>query len=123
MIPYIDNNDFSEQTRQDLFALWLARYGDPAKTTLLYRFVEWAAKSQWIQRRLQHEYELVLLTPEGANHRIYKKIRKWLADAERTFKSDYRTLQQHCKTHHPKAQETTRTVPVRDKPQSAKWNH
>jgi len=123
MIPSIDNNDFSEQTRQDLFALWLARYGDPDKSTLLYRFVEWAARSQWMHRRYQREYDLLLLTPEGVNHRLYKSIRRWLANAERSFKSDYRILNHHWKTRHPEAQDPIRKIPARDKPQSAKWNH
>ncbi len=65
MIPNTDNHDLSEQTRQDLFARWLACYGDPAKKTLLYRFVEWAARAEWAHRRAQRDYDLLLLTAEG----------------------------------------------------------
>ncbi len=108
MIPDIENQDLSEQAWQDSFACWLACYGDPAEKTILYRFVEWAARTEWAHRRTQRDYDLLLLTAEGKQHQNYQFAKRNLAMTGRLFKSDEITLKHFWKNHYKKADEGNR---------------
>ena len=91
-----------------LFQSWLNTYENPAENTVLYSFVIKTAQAEWRRLRIEREYDLHLVChgnpPIGGwqpeEIKTHDLILRYLTTAERRFKSEYRMLEHHFKTHH-----------------------
>jgi hypothetical protein len=91
-----------------LFHSWLDTYNNPAENTVLYSFVIKTAQAEWRRLRVEREYDLHLVChgnpPIGGwqpeEIKTHDLILRYLTTAERRFRSEYRMLEHHFKTHH-----------------------
>ncbi len=89
---------------QKIFAAWLAEYGNPAEGSVLYRFAEKVAQSDYRRERFDRYYDQCL-------HSISEDLGVWMPGDkirfdlalryktahERAFQRDYRMLDSHYK--------------------------
>jgi len=92
----------------ELFQSWLDAYQNPAENTVLYTFVIKTAQAEWRRLRIEREYDFHLFGHGGPpiggwqpdEVKTHDLILRYLTTAERRFKSEYRMLEHHFKTHH-----------------------
>ena len=97
----------SEAKWLELLACWLSDYQNPADNSLLYTFVVKAAQAEWFRQRAQKEYDFFLRNHNDppmyawTRQRIkeHDLLTRYVTAAERRFQRDYRTLEQHWKSH------------------------
>jgi hypothetical protein len=99
----------SEEDWEEVLAHWCRLY-QPAKDSLEYDFVLKTAQAEWHRIRAQHNFNNFLASTEGGSSFNWRPEQikqhdlalRYKNAAERAFQRDYRLLEQHYKTHHPK---------------------
>ena len=108
----------SEAKWLELLACWLSDYQNPADNSLFYTFVVKAAQAEWFRQRAQKEYDFFLRnhndppmyawTPQRIKE--HDLLTRYVTAAERRFQRDYRTLEQHWKSHAKFVPQNTKSV-------------